>query len=69
MFDNWLGKSKNKKCEHRKPYYGAKAVDATCRNHGSDGWSLSDRLYCNLKRLIAADLKLKEYKGGLYDIP
>lgn len=21
--------------EKRKPYYGAKAVDATCRNHGS----------------------------------
>jgi len=21
--------------EHRKPYRGAKAVDATCRNHGS----------------------------------
>lgn len=21
--------------EHRKPYRGAKAIDATCRNHGS----------------------------------
>lgn len=21
--------------EHRKPYRGAKAVDSTCRNHGS----------------------------------
>jgi len=21
--------------EHRKPYHGAKAIDQTCRNHGS----------------------------------
>ena len=25
--------------EHRKPYYGAKAIDPTCRNHGSDYWA------------------------------
>lgn len=24
--------------EHRKPYYGAKAVDPWCRNHRHDAW-------------------------------
>lgn len=24
--------------EHRKQYRGAKAVDPTCRNHGTDPW-------------------------------
>ncbi len=64
MFDNWLGKSNNKKREYRKPYYGAKSVDVSCRNHGSDGWSLSDRLYANIKRLLSAEDKLKDYERG-----
>ena len=29
--------------ERRKPYRGAKAVDATCRNHGSDKWCEANR--------------------------
>lgn len=29
--------------EKRKPYRGAKAVDATCRNHGSDKWCEENR--------------------------
>ena len=29
--------------EKRKPYRGAKAVDATCRNHGSDKWCETNR--------------------------
>ena len=35
---------KHKK-EHRKPYHGAKAVDRTCRNHGSCPWCRSNRLH------------------------
>lgn len=31
--------------EHRKPYRGAKAVDKTCRNHGSDPWRIKCRIY------------------------
>ena len=31
--------------EKRKQYRGAKAVDCTCRNHGSCGWCLSNRLH------------------------
>lgn len=36
--------------EHRKPYRGAKAYDCSCRNHGTCGWCLENRLYKNLKR-------------------
>ena len=35
---------KHKK-EKRKPYYGPKAFDATCRNHGSCPWCEGNRLH------------------------
>lgn len=31
--------------EHRKPYKGAKAIDHTCRNHGSCDWCKGNRQY------------------------
>lgn len=41
--------SLNKAIEHgkekRKQYRGAKAVDCTCRNHGSCSWCLNNRLH------------------------
>ena len=41
--------SLDKTIEHRKerrhPYKGAKAVDRTCRNHGSCDWCMNNRLY------------------------
>lgn len=37
--------------EHRKTYYGAKAVDKTCRNHGSCPCCQGNRQYKNRKRL------------------
>ena len=41
--------------EHRKPYRGAKAVDSTCRNHGSCGWCEGNRLYSSRKRELKLD--------------
>lgn len=35
--------------EHRKPYYGCKAFDKTCRNHGSDYWMTENRTFSTLK--------------------
>lgn len=35
--------------EHRKPYRGAKAVDKTCRNHGSDEWERNNRMIRTLR--------------------
>lgn len=29
--------------ERRKPYYGSKAIDATCRNHGSCQYCVENR--------------------------
>ena len=31
--------------EFRKPYRGAKAIDPSCRNHGTDPWDMEDRRY------------------------
>ena len=31
--------------EKRKPYRGSKAIDCTCRNHGSCVWCRDNRLY------------------------
>lgn len=46
--------------EHRKEYYGSKAFDCTCRNHGSCSWCMENRMYKNLKRLQKAIDKEKE---------
>ena len=47
--------------EHRKPYRGAKAIDATCRNHGSCEWCHRNRTHKNDKRELATEQELKEY--------
>lgn len=46
--------------EKRKPYAGAKAVDCTCRNHGSCEWCRSNRLYQQLKMEEASRQALEE---------
>ena len=46
---------------HRKPYRGAKAIDATCRNHGSCEWCHGNRTHKNDKRELAAEQELSEY--------
>lgn len=46
---------------HRKQYRGAKAIDATCRNHGSCKWCEENRTHKNDKRELAAEQELKEH--------
>lgn len=46
--------------EHRKPYYGAKAFDPSCRNHGDDDWSKNNRLIQRKREDEAARAKVKE---------
>ena len=46
--------------EHRKQYYGAKAVDKTCMNHGSCDWCKSNRLYNSKKRIASVDDKMDD---------
>ena len=45
----------------RKPYRGAKAIDATCRNHGSCDWCKGNRTHKDDKRELAAEQELREY--------
>ena len=42
--------------EHRKPYYGAKACDKSCRPHGGCPWCLNNRMH----RWKKADLDKRE---------
>lgn len=42
--------------EHRKPYRGSKAIDKTCRNHGSCEWCRRNRLH-----------KFRKNEEDLYD--
>lgn len=51
--------------EHRKPFHGAKAVDCTCRNHGSCPYCKKNRMHATTKRLEAAKAKFNDYKSYL----
>lgn len=57
-----LDKAIKYKKEKRKPYTGAKAVDRTCRNHGSCSWCEANRLYGSKKAKESADEALREYE-------
>lgn len=47
--------------EKRKPYRKAKAVDRTCRNHGSCEWCRENRTYKNRKRMAGVKDESKDY--------
>jgi hypothetical protein len=46
--------------DHRKPYRGAKAVDHTCRNHGTRAWCAMNRRAKVAKRKLSTDEQLRE---------
>ena len=56
-----LDKAIQHKKERRKPYHGAQAVDATCRNHGSCQWCEGNRTYKFRKKEIQLESELEEY--------
>ena len=49
--------------EKRKPYTGSKAIDRTCRNHGSCGWCKENRMYHDLKESDKQRQRLKEFNN------
>lgn len=63
-----LNKAIQHKKEHRRPYYGTKAIDATCRNHGSDDWAKANRLYGATRSKAAAESAIREYEKGEHRI-
>ena len=54
-----LDKAIEHKKERRKKFYGAKAVDSTCRNHGTCPWCEDNRLYKSkrLKEKVKSELE------------
>ena len=59
-----LDKSISSGKERRKQYTGAKAVDSTCRNHGSCSWCQGNRIHKHEKRELAMEQRLKEFNQG-----
>ena len=47
--------------EKRKPYKGAKAIDHTCRNHGSCPYCKAGRKFKDRKRREEQEQEYKEY--------
>ena len=47
--------------EHRKPYYGSKAIDLSCRCHGGCDWCLENRMYKYKKELEKTQQELIDY--------
>ena len=46
--------------EHRKPYTNSKAVDRTCRNHGSCDYCKNNRMYSINKAIEKTNQMMKE---------
>ena len=57
--------------EHRQPYRKAKAVDKSCRNHGSCAYCKSNRTHKNKVREDISREKMQEYQNLMSknDIP
>ena len=47
--------------EHRKEYYDSRAVDRTCRSHGSCPWCRGNRFHKNDRQAVNAKQQLEEY--------
>jgi hypothetical protein len=62
----------NKAIEHnkekRKQYTGGKAVDKRCRNHGGCAWCEENRKHSRIKRELAAEQYMEEYKEEDIDV-
>lgn len=50
--------------EYRKPFYGSKSFDATCRCHGTCSYCVDNRLFASNKNRFRADEELEEWKAG-----
>ena len=46
--------------EKRKPYKGAKAVDCSCRNHGTCEWCMGNRTHNTNRKREKAIAEMKE---------
>lgn len=56
-----LDKAIKYKKEYRKEYYDSRAIDSTCRSHGSCPWCTGNRFHKYAKQSIDAKQQLEEY--------
>jgi hypothetical protein len=50
--------------EHRKQYYGSRAFDASCRNHGDCPWCRRARQFKRMRAVAAALDAIREHEEG-----
>jgi len=64
-----LDKAIEHKKEHRKPYYGSKSFDWSCRNHGTCPWCEDNRKYSHMKQIPTAEIDvLLKHPNRLYKL-
>lgn len=51
------------KKEKRKPYFGSKAIDPTCRNHGGCPWCEENRKYHDNKEQERCEQELEDWRN------
>lgn len=51
--------------EKRKPYRGCRAIDPSCRNHGSCEWCKGGRLYRSNRLIEKCEQHTREIQGLL----
>ena len=59
-FDKHMGK------DWRQKFTGAKAVDYTCRNHGTCSYCKSSRTFFDTKYRRAADQEIQDYNDEYF---
>lgn len=48
--------------EHRKPYYGSKSFDCSCRNHGGCDWCKENRMIAKTREEAKMKDRIEEYE-------
>lgn len=48
----------------RRPYYDARRIDPSCRNHGSCSWCANRRRFFDRRARAQADEELRRWRRG-----
>ena len=55
--------------EKRKPYRGSKAIDCTCRNHGTCKWCEENRKHkFRDKKPIEGQIRIESNEGAAHEV-
>jgi len=64
VVDMGLDKAIEQGKEHREPYRKAKAVNSTCRNHGSCPWCAGNRQINSRRKAQKTSEEIKQYRSA-----